>query len=207
MCVSERARPRERLKFSPEPVPAGSVGAKREVVTELAKELLYRAKKLSRVRMFQSVRMSKSLYFWVWMRCARRFCWTRPLPKFGLGYAFKYFKATGFSRFAGMTLFGKGSPLRGSIIWIGAGSPERTGSSSSDKSPLRNSAVGTLANSTLRGAVSRSPWQSPKATSLFLMTGPPSVPPNWLRRKGSLLGAKVGFASSAELRRNSNALP
>ena len=42
---------------------------------------------------------------------------------------------------------------------------------------------------------------------LFLMTGPPTVKPYWLRRKGFFLVTFQGLAWMASLRKNSNTLP
>src|SRR5262245_26540455 len=75
------------------------------------------------------------------------------------------------------------------------------------QSPVKIAAVGT--NARFSGGSCRMvvPWYPPKKNSLFLVIGPPIVPPNWLRLIVSRLVAKAFRALKIPLRTNSNRLP
>src|SRR2546430_2339794 len=108
----------------------------------------------------------------------------------------------GLCRFNGIVLFGKGLLLLfGSRITLG-------------KTPERMAAEGTVAVTTdgaLRLLVlcqeKNRKVRSFPLYSFGIHTGPPSVPPNWLRRNGGTLEAKKLRAFSFSLRMNSYSDP
>src|SRR6266851_2958948 len=75
-----------------------------------------------------------------------------------------------------------------------------------EKSPVRHGFSGTVANV---GAdrLWRIPSYETKKNARFLMIGPPTASPNWLRLRSSVLGAKKLRASKTLLRTNSQATP
>src|SRR6266513_1538787 len=75
-----------------------------------------------------------------------------------------------------------------------------------EKSPVRWARVGTV-EITARLEAWRVCSQLRKKWVLSLRIGPPSEPPNWLRRSGGFWRAKKLRASSAELRKYSKSLP
>ena len=81
-------------------------------------------------------------------------------------------------------------------------------STSAEKSPCRNASVGTV--TTLRLILPprrRKLSYATKKNVRFLITGPPTVPPNSFWRTIGLAEAKNPRASSLSFRRNSNTSP
>src|SRR5579863_6444046 len=93
----------------------------------------------------------------------------QKLPdRFAVGMYFAMmFCAVGSSRFLGMTLPGNGALLSGSTGGI----------LDCEKSPLRSSAVGTMALFRNELMIWRRPEYVPKKNVLFLRMGPPMLPP------------------------------
>ena len=75
------------------------------------------------------------------------------------------------------------------------------------KSPARIAAVGTIACRSDGVCRLRLTCTPPKKNIRFFMTGPPSVPPNWLRLSPSLAVANLLISLKRESRRNSNIVP
>src|ERR1700730_7226788 len=84
-------------------------------------------------------------------------------------YVFRILRAVGSKRLSGIIPPPNGAPLfRGSVgLTLDC-----------EKSPVRSSAVGTIALLKKLLVIWRSPEYVPKKKVLFLMTGPPMVPPN-----------------------------
>src|SRR5262245_49012829 len=107
----------------------------------------------------------------------------------------------------GMKLFGKAVPLVGSINVLARPLAWHAADSMTLKSPSRAAGVGRRASDWGGACRLRVPWYPPKKKSFSLRTGPPKVPPNWLRFSVSWLAAKKLRAFKEPLRRNSNTLP
>src|SRR5207253_2775680 len=75
------------------------------------------------------------------------------------------------------------------------------------QSPASIASVGTNAIPSTGADRKVVDWSPPKKNNLFLITGPPSTPPNWLRFSESRFGAKALRAFSEPLRTNSNRSP
>ena len=80
-----------------------------------------------------------------------------------------------------MILPGKGSPVVGSLTQSALGRRK------SDRSPVRHAAGATLALAGPGVALLGTARNRRRRTALFLMTGPPKVPPNMLRLNSALL--------------------
>src|SRR5438552_16180496 len=102
------------------------------------------------------------------------------------------FSATGSRREVGITLLGNGVPVGLAADTVSGGATERpTGNLDCEKSPTRSRALGTTTLEIVELATCRVPSRERKKNVRSLplypgnFTGPPTVPPTWLRRRGS----------------------
>src|SRR5690348_15015677 len=76
-----------------------------------------------------------------------------------------------------------------------------------DRSPVRSAALGTNCDVLAAALAILSHCAVPKAKSLFLLIGPPTVKPNWFWLRNGTFGSKNPRAPKALFRLNSHAAP
>src|SRR5437762_12405713 len=122
---------------------------------------------------------------------------TRPHESVALGSRFTRFNAAGENTKGSIRLLVNGAL---NVIWRPA---LHAGVVMAVQSPASIAGVGTKAMPSTGAERNVVDWSPPKTNSLFLISGPPSTPPNWLRFNESRFGAKALRAFIEPLRTNS----